>query len=238
MSAGLFLFLWTTACLLVMSCVAVALTRRSHRLNKPNKSTSFLLSKQIQPEKASIDNKDKDLFLVERVIVGMRKLETGLEVTAEARAKLFAAGDALLRKLPTNIRNCLNCPISCDLMDKLSQGDNSENVTPEQVRSAFGVAEASFALQDLICYFGDGINDPYYQMRIIERSGELRVGHQVFSERYVIIGISRGARVSMAVATEMWRGIVEILREGLVSVPGIRAAKSPVEISGKATKIR
>lgn len=155
-------------------------------------------------------------------------METWFKATAKKQAELLVAGDTVLAKLPTDIRDCLSAPILCDLAERLSQGGNPEDLTPERVRAALAVNEVSLAIWTLMFDFGSKVNQSYHQVVFDERAGILTIGKQEFVVRYIILRISRATGVSFAVAIAMWHSIVEILREGLVSVPGIRAVKPRV----------
>lgn len=251
MSESFFLFMLALAVLVVIACIVTVLARRLPRPKEPTRLRPLPAGKQalppgqVQPKEAStnakvlalrlpagrdesVDNENRDLLLIKYVPAEMSRLETGFTASAKAQAELLAAGDTVLRKLPTDIRNYLSCPVSYDLTVQLSQGDNPNDLIPERVRAAVGVAEASLALWALMFEFDYKVNQLVHQVVLDELSGVLTAGKQVFVVSYVIARIRYRTRVNLAVATAMWKSIVEILREGLVTVPGIRAMKSPV----------
>ncbi len=216
---GLNMLILVMTCLLLLACVAVKLTRK----NRPD------TTKQIKAKEAVMESEDADLFWIEHVPIAMRKLESrGFVASATTQAGLVEAGFTLLRKLPTDIRDPLSCPVSADLAVLLAQGANANDLTPERVRAAVAVAEASLALWALMFEFDKRVNPPH-RVALGKQIGVLFAGQQIFAVGYVIARISYGTGVSQAVATSMWRGIVEILREGQVNIPGLRAVKSEVE---------
>jgi hypothetical protein len=220
---GYNVFLAVMACLVVVAYIAVTLTRE----------TKSNANKQIQPKERQMEAENSELFFIEYIPAEMRKLEIGgFEASAKAQAELLQAGFTLLRKLPTEIRDSLNCPVSNSLTRLLAQGDNPRYFTPELVRAAVGIAEASLAFWALMFEFDKRVSLPQ-PVAWCERMGALFAGKQIWKVRYVIERIGRGTGVSFAVATAMWEGIVEMLRDGLVNVPGLKAAKMPTETLGE-----
>jgi hypothetical protein len=217
MGIGVILLMSVMSVLLAVSFF-VALSRQQ---SKPIKQVlrKDILSRDV----------NENLLLIEHAPADMRKLEIGFKASAKIQDGLLYVGRALLRKLPGDICACLGCPISCDRIEQLSQGNNQEAITPEHARVAIGVAEAVFAIWNLMFEFEFRANPPYPV--IFDGSiGVLVAGKQIFSERYIVARISHYVGISAAAATAIWHGMAEILREGIVSVPGLRA-KAAITIS-------
>ncbi len=237
------LFMLAMAVLLVIACIVTVRAwwpSRPKEAIRPRSATPG----QVQPKKDSIllslealadkfaDTENRDMLLIQHVPVELSKSKTGFKAAAKVQSELLVAGDAVLRKLPADIRDCLGFLVSCDRADWLSQGDNLENLTPERVRAATAVAEATLALWALMFEFDYRIKPPH-PVVLNESAGELTAGKQVFAVRYVISRIRYCTGVNLAAAIAIWQSIIEILRENLVSIPGIRATKMPAETSEK-----
>ena len=222
MELGMFILLM--ACLLAVAVFAV----RHSSDSRPSQT------KKTQHKEAPMSNEKVRLFYIEHVPAEMRKLEIGgFSAAAQTQRELLKAGDELLRKLPGDIRKSLGCPISSDLTKLLSQGDDLSNLTPQRVRAAVVVAEVSFALWVLMFDSGMLINQPPHQVVLTEQIGMLTAGKQKSRVSSVIKQISLSIRVPLGVAIAMWEGVVAMLRESRVSVPGLKAGKPPAETLGE-----
>lgn len=224
-----------TFILLIISVVAVILKKmREIDSPKPVRRNYALTSYEGDSSKTLQIRYDvgDDRLLISRVSVEMHKSEKGFWAAPAVRANLLAAGDALLRKLPTDIRSCLNCPISCELIARLSSDKNGkDDITPDRARAALAMAEASFVLSDLMLKFVCvGSKQPCREMIFNFHAGVFIIGdtggNQLYvAERYAVAQISCGLKISMAAAEALWHGIVEILREGTAAIPGIQVIK-------------
>ena len=211
------------ACVLVVSCAVVWKMRKAPapkaQANPPS------------PPKP-VENNNPDWLYIEYVPAVLCTSNMFLfTAAADVQTGLLAAGDILLGKLPTSTRDLLNRPISCDLAALVSQGGGNPNdVTPERARAAIAVAKAVLALWILISEYDYGVAKPLHPAAIDRRNGVIIVGDHKYPVHYIISQIFQSTGVSMAVAAQMWHYFVEILREGVVSVPGVRA-KKPIGLS-------
>ena len=171
-------------------------------------------------------NEDSDLLQIEYVPAVLCASNMFLFIAAaNVHTELLAAGDELLNKLPISVRDALERPISCDLTALLAQGGDPNDRIPERVRAAIAVAETVLALWILISDYEHGVCKPVHPAAINKCKGVIIVGAKEYPIKFPISQICRSVGVSMAAAGQIWRCIVEILREGFVPVPGIRAKK-------------
>lgn len=234
MSLDLFMML-AIAGLLIVSCIAVRLKRS---MPLPEKQES-LPPPTPAPTRVTVlpprRNQDRDQIFIEYVPADLHKLVVGFKASVKVQAELLLAGDTLLRKLPINIRESLGRPISCDLIEWLSQGGSRENIIPERARAAIAVAETSQALWSLMFKLGYRVDKFSYQVALDKYSGvvtspSLQQGNdrKFFASNYIVRRIIDSTGVNFAVATALWRYVLEILREDFVSIPGVRI-KQPEE---------
>ena len=171
-----------------------------------------------------------DLLIIERVS-GEYQAETELQILRRAHNELLSAGDALLNKLSVSTRKSLSKPVSRlvweEMRDRLSEGDKPECFTIERVRAAFAVAEASLAIESLMrcsvrCSSSKAV---FYEQQDLVRfyNQENPSSYQTVPYSYLIGRISSETGVSDAVSKELLRGIISLLREGKVRVPGLLA---------------
>ncbi len=229
-------------CLLVTSCIFIATIKS---LPLPKKQTNIPGSepddtKPARPEgyakealapnppvkEKPMKNENPHLFWIEQVPTDLHGLQSLFTAPPEVQTQLLAAGDVLIDRLSWSIRDCLNRPISCDRLDLLAHGDNQDRLTPERVRAALGVAEASLAIWALVFEFRTEAGEPAHQIALDERSGDILIGKRKYSVDYVVGRIRHGAGVTHIVAREMWHRIVLILRYDLAVIPGMRAVKA------------
>lgn len=207
------IFLLVMACVLAIACASVAI---KGQLSKPAKN-----------------NEVETLLVIEYVPTAMSRLETkGFTASAMAQTELLVAGGKLLEKLPFEISDCLSAPVSGNLAALFEQGGNYIDLFPERVVAAAALAEVSLVLWDLMFEFKPIMpSNPHHQAILGERMGFLTVGKQNCGPRYMPRRISHKIGVSEAVATAMWAGIVAILREGKVNIPGLKATKQAAQTS-------
>lgn len=210
---GLDILILVMACVVSVAYVAVVKLMRRAKLVK--------------------DNEVETLLVIEYVPTAMSRLETkGFTASAMAQTELLVAGGKLLEKLPFEIRDCLSVPVSGNLAALFEQGGNYIDLSPERVVAATALAEASLVLWDLMFEFKPIMpSNPHHQAVLGERIGFLTVGKQNCGPRYMPRRISHTIGVSEAVATVMWAGIVEMLSEGKVKIPGLKATKQAAPTS-------
>ena len=176
------------------------------------------------PEKPA--EKD-DLLWIEYVPAGLYWSKTLFTATAKVQTELLVAGDALLGGLSANARHSLRRPISCDIIDLLSLGGNPESLTPERVKAAIGVAQATLAIQALMYKFSCEANRFCWRVAL-DDIGYVIAGEQRHSVDCVVERISCGVKVDYFVAAEIWYVIKEILFKDVVPIPGMMAKKDRI----------
>lgn len=229
-------------CLLVTSCIFIATIKSlplSHKqasmpasepddtkLPRPDGYANEAVMSNSPPKEKPMDNENSRLFWIEQVPTELHGLQSLLTAPPEVQAQLLAAGDVLIDRLSWSIRDCLNRPISCDRLDLLAHGDNQDRLTPERVRAALAVAEASWAIWAMVFEFHTEAGEPSHQIALDERNSDILIGKRKYSIDYIVGRIKHSAGVDYIVAREMWHRIVLILRYDLAVIPGIRAIKS------------
>ncbi len=183
-------------------------------------------------KKGDANNVDQWLF-IEYAPTKMSGLEIrGFTAASSVQDELLVAGRELLKKLPPDIGADLKSPVSGNLATLFSQSSNPNNLAPDEVVAAVAVAEASLALWALMSRFDCRVKPPHPHPVIFDESaGNFIVSQKSYSVCYVIGRISFSAGVSLAMATFMWEGIAQILKEGKVPIPGLKVNKDILIVS-------
>ncbi len=240
------LLIGVIAWVLAISCLVVWVFQTTPDSKPDNKPASQPEPQPTPSPKVSTYIKDltknpsgpvssEDLLWLEYVPAEFLSAGKVFTATVGVQRALLAAGDTLLRKLQSHTRSYLNRPVDCSKIDLLAQGDDPQCLTPERVRAAIGVAEAALAIWAIMfeCLVEAG-TAPHW-VAFDEAEGKIIAGQSKYSIHYVVSRISQGAGVTGAVAFQMWREIAEILRQGFVPIPGIKAkteAGSPATAMG------
>lgn len=156
------------------------------------------------------------------------------EIMQQSHNELLTAGDALLNNLSVSARERLSEPVSAEVWEemcyKLSEGNSPNDLTVERARAAFAVAEASLTFESLVLSrlhtsWENNTVVIYEQedlIRLYNRKNPL--GHQIVPYSYLIGRISKETGVrDFVVSKELLCGIILLLREGKVRIPGLRA---------------
>lgn len=168
---------------------------------------------------------NRDLLFIEYIQADLHKLVVGFKASVAVQAQLLVAADVLLDNLPRHIRNCLGRPILSDQIEWLLQGGDPEKMTPERVRAALAVAEASQALHTMMFDFGCSVDKFSYQIAVDEKTGAFVAGNKSFISPYIPKRIMVITGVNLAMASEIWWRIIKIMRDGSVKIPGAKAVK-------------
>jgi hypothetical protein len=168
------------------------------------------------------------VFIIEHVPAQMRRLDIGgFEVSAMVQVELLLASTVLVKKLPPYVRDFLSSPVFsspvlANFSRMLSQGEGLEDISPERVRVTVAVAVVSLSLQDMMTWFGNKIGAP--DPLILERhTGVIRTSIRFFHVEDIILQMMLSAGVSHDTAMEMWLGILSIMQNGNINIPGIKA---------------
>ncbi len=212
--------------LLVVSVIVVR-TRRARAKPLPL-AQSLPVGEQENSQLQTTDKEKLGMFVIEHVPVEMRRVDIGgFEVSTKVQAELLEVGLIVLKRLPTHICDFLSSPVfSSPVLSNfnkfLEQGEGLEDISSERVRVTVGVAEASLSLQDMMSWFGNKIGPP--DPLVIDRyTGIITASVRIFSVEYIISRITHSTGTSHLTASEIWLCIFQILREGSVNIPGIKA---------------
>lgn len=173
------------------------------------------------------------ILAIEHVPAEMHRADIGgLIVSDTVRAELLAAGLILLKKLPSYTCGLLSSRVFKSSMlanfsRLLSKDESLEDVSPERVRATVAIAIVSLSLQDMMIWSGEKVGLP--NPLLVERhTGIIWAGVRIFHVEDIILQIILGTDVSHDVATDIWLYILEILQDGKVNIPGIKA-RLPLE---------
>ena len=205
----------------------------------------YLLVQKQKTDKPPQPDDMGNLLVIERVS-GEYRAETELQLSKRAHSDLLIAGDAVVgmilnMKLDLALQT-ISVPVSEELKNRVSQGDIPERLTPRRVRAAVAVGEISMALENLMQDFGNHQADTLFVI-LDEEHGVINIGDQRISVSYVIQKIACKIEVydnwecgddypktfdGYAVAGEIWKAVVALLREGKTRIPGLRVNKDVV----------
>ena len=174
-------------------------------------------------------NKEAEhMLIIEHMPAEMSQADIGGFVASTAvQAELLEVGLLLVKKLPPHVRNFLSSPVFsssvlANFSRLVSQSEGLEDVSPERVRATVAVAVVSLSLQDMMTWFGNKIGAP--DQLVLERHvGVIHASIRLFHVEDIILQIILRTDLSHDTAEEMWFGIVEIMRDGDASIPGIKA---------------
>lgn len=218
---GLNILILAGACVVSLAYAAVVIMRRG-------KTPARILQQKTPAGNGdvadgSVSSVIDGALIIEHVPVTLDKFEQGIGFVAADSVKyeLVETGKKVLELLPPDIRACLSCPVAGNLTALVLRNDNRNDLIPERVIAAVAVAEASLALSDLMAGF---VKKPkkHHQIVFNECLGRLTAGKLKAPVHFIIMRISKGASIPFGVATEIWECVVQILREGKVSIPGLR----------------
>lgn len=186
---------------------------------------------------------DSDDLLVVEHVEERYSFGERLQATEQIHRDLLAAGDAVLAKLSDPVRQSLGAPISDQLKAWFSAGDTPERLTPERVRAARAVIEVAAVLENLMRVLSSRHTDTFWFFLDDHRPGLINMADGQILVRHVISKIADKIEMGdywhnaeyyepefmpYVAASDIWKAIVAVLREGKTRVPGLRA-KPPVD---------
>lgn len=135
------------------------------------------------------------------------------------------AGDEVLIKLSADTRQVLNRPVPERLLVCFEDAVDWNQTVHARVRCALAVEETVLAVQGLVLGFKT------IQPRVAtldSRQGIFIAGEHRIPVGLVLARLRREAGVPGPIVKEVWQSILAVLRDGKISVPGLRV-KSPLD---------
>ncbi|OGH93221.1 MAG: hypothetical protein A2563_01280 [Candidatus Magasanikbacteria bacterium RIFOXYD1_FULL_40_23] len=153
----------------------------------------------------------------------------GVKASVGYQLSFLVIGDLLLGRLPDGVAARLKSPISADVMAMVAAG-NSNGVAPERARAAIMVAETLLAICEILqpkLVGSDKRKKRFYPIEVDKNNGNLLLKEKVVATANQIVSLvskrtAENARIKYLVVLVMWKVFLGILREGRISVPGLR----------------
>lgn len=177
--------------------------------------------------------KNGSLLFFEFSPLPISRSSDGVDASLGLQLSFLVIGNVMLGRLPDTVVAKLKSPISADVMAMVA-GGNSNGIAPERARAATMVAETLFTISEIVMpklLEIDKRKRRFYSIEVDNSNGNLLIKNKVVATAHEVVSLVskrmvKNTRTKYLVVLVMWKVFLGILREGRVSVPGLRSKVS------------